>query len=141
MTLEPSADETRLRGRAVTDIDRVIGLRMRARRLALGLSQEYVAAEIGVAFQQVQKYEKGLNRVAASRLILIASALNCSAADLIEGIDSPSSPKDAPRDLVADFIATPGALALARAYTAIESAAVRKRISALIGVIGEEASA
>jgi transcriptional regulator with XRE-family HTH domain len=61
--------------RAASSVDRHIGARIRARRLDLGLSQERLGAEIGVTFQQIQKYEKGVNRVAASTLIDIAAAL------------------------------------------------------------------
>lgn len=61
--------------RSATAIDRGIGERIRARRLEIGMSQEKLADAIGVTFQQVQKYEKGVNRVAASTLFAIAQAL------------------------------------------------------------------
>lgn len=66
-----------------TDIE--IGRRIRQRREALGVTQAALAQGIGVTFQQVQKYEKGTNRVAASRLGLVAQVLDCRAADLLEG--------------------------------------------------------
>ena len=62
--------------RAASSVDRHIGARIRARRLDIGLSQERLGDEIGVTFQQIQKYEKGVNRVAASTLIDIAAALD-----------------------------------------------------------------
>ena len=62
--------------RTAGPVDKSIGGRIRARRLALGMSQEALAAEIGLTFQQVQKYEKGLNRVAAATLLDIARALD-----------------------------------------------------------------
>jgi transcriptional regulator with XRE-family HTH domain len=62
--------------RTAGPVDKSIGARIRARRLALGLSQEALASEIGITFQQVQKYEKGLNRVAAATLVDIARALD-----------------------------------------------------------------
>lgn len=62
--------------RSATAIDRAIGERIRARRLEIGMSQEKLADAIGVTFQQVQKYEKGVNRVAASTLFAIAQALD-----------------------------------------------------------------
>lgn len=61
--------------RATTSVDRFIGARIRARRLELGMSQEVLADKVGVTFQQVQKYEKGVNRVSASKLDAIATAL------------------------------------------------------------------
>jgi transcriptional regulator with XRE-family HTH domain len=61
--------------RSASDVDAIIGARIRARRLELDLSQETLAAAIGVTFQQIQKYERGINRVAASTLLDIADAL------------------------------------------------------------------
>ncbi|MEQ1707140.1 MAG: helix-turn-helix transcriptional regulator [Terricaulis sp.] len=62
--------------RAASDVDRQIGARVRARRLDVGMSQEQLGQAIGVTFQQVQKYEKGVNRVSASTLLDIADALS-----------------------------------------------------------------
>lgn len=72
--------------------EREIGERIRARRLALDMSQEHLAERIGVTFQQVQKYEKGVNRVAATRLMQIASVLNTDVTVLL-GLDSKTSKK------------------------------------------------
>lgn len=69
------ANETKQDPRAASEVDRLIGARIRARRLQLSMSQEVLAAAIGVTFQQVQKYERGHNRVSASTLIDIANAL------------------------------------------------------------------
>ncbi len=63
--------------RAATAIDHFIGVQIRARRMAIGMSQEAMAEAIGVSFQQVQKYEKGANRVSAAALVRIARALRC----------------------------------------------------------------
>ncbi len=65
-------------------IDVQIGRRIRLRRTLLGLSQQTLAAEVGLSFQQVQKYEKGTNRLGASRLFQIAEALGVSVADFFE---------------------------------------------------------
>ena len=64
--------------RAANAVDRHIGVRTRERRLEIGMSQEALADLLGVTFQQVQKYEKGVNRVAASRLYELAKALDVS---------------------------------------------------------------
>ena len=69
--------------RSVTAVDRRIGQKIRARRLELGVSQEKLAAAIGVSFQQVQKYEKGLNRVAAGTLHAIAQELNTTVSEFL----------------------------------------------------------
>ncbi|MCR9113398.1 MAG: helix-turn-helix domain-containing protein [Rhodobacteraceae bacterium] len=67
-------------------IDQAIGERVRIYRKALGMSQTDLAEKIGVRFQQVQKYENGSNRIAASRLWQIADALNISVVSLFEGL-------------------------------------------------------
>lgn len=69
--------------RSVSPVDRQIGNRMRARRLEIGMSQELLAHRIGVTFQQVQKYEKGINRVSARTLLAIAEALEVPMSDLM----------------------------------------------------------
>jgi transcriptional regulator with XRE-family HTH domain len=63
--------------RSVTPMDRTIGTRLRARRLELHISQNELAEKLGLSFQQVQKYEKGVNRVGSSRLMQIATVLQC----------------------------------------------------------------
>jgi DNA-binding Xre family transcriptional regulator len=68
-------------------IDGVISAKITARRKARGVSQQALAEKIGVSFQQIQKYESGENRVAASRLIRIARALGCQVTDLIPDED------------------------------------------------------
>ena len=70
----------------ITDIDIAIGKRLRRRRIQLGLSQHDVASVAGVRFQQIQKYECGSNRVAASRLWLMAQALDIPVAFFFEGL-------------------------------------------------------
>ena len=70
----------------ITDIDIAIGKRLRRRRIQLGLSQHDVASVAGVRFQQIQKYECGSNRIAASRLWLMAQALDTSVAFFFEGL-------------------------------------------------------
>lgn len=70
-----------------TEFDRALGRRIRARRNELGVSQPSLADAIGVTFQQIQKYERGYNRVSFSRLVDIAHALGGRVEDLIEGLD------------------------------------------------------
>lgn len=67
------------------DIDRVVGDRIRALRKAQGLSMEALAAGVGVSWQQIQKYELGLNRVSVGRAVLIAALLGAGVEDLIYG--------------------------------------------------------
>lgn len=84
--------------RSTTDLDVQIGARVRARREALGINQSELGRRIGVTFQQVQKYEKGVNRISASTLIRAAEALLCPASDLL-GVD-PGLPSASDADLL-----------------------------------------
>lgn len=72
--------------RATNAVDRKIGERVRSRRLEIGMSQERLADLIGVTFQQVQKYEKGVNRIAASRLFDISLALDLPVSRFFENL-------------------------------------------------------
>ena len=85
MMIEP---ETTCRGRVrASGIDRHIGLRIRDRRVMLGLSQQQLADLIGVTYQQAHKYERGLNRVSAGRLYAIARALEVEPGYFFEGLE------------------------------------------------------
>lgn len=76
--------------RAVTDIDREIGARLRKRRRDLKLSLRYVAEAVGVSFQQLQKYEAGHNRVAAATLVNLADVLKIASTELLTGVRKPA---------------------------------------------------
>jgi transcriptional regulator with XRE-family HTH domain len=81
--MEPRVLGEKLQPRSVSQLDGVIGARIRARRQEIGVSQERLAEAIGVTFQQVQKYEKGINRVSAATLYAIADALDTTVAQLL----------------------------------------------------------
>jgi transcriptional regulator with XRE-family HTH domain len=72
--------------RATSERDKIIGRRVRARRIEINMSQEYLAEKLKITFQQVQKYEQGINRIAATRLIDIAAALCVNIDYFFEGI-------------------------------------------------------
>jgi transcriptional regulator with XRE-family HTH domain len=72
-------------------IDKQLGRKIRERRILLGLSQQALAERIDVTNQQVHKYESGLNRITASRLVEVAAALSWSAAELLDGIERPQA--------------------------------------------------
>lgn len=80
--------------RKVGDIDRAVGQRIRIRRLLVGLSQEALAERLGLTFQQVQKYEKGVNRVSASRLLDLARVLDVPIPFFFEDYTSCAVSKD-----------------------------------------------
>jgi transcriptional regulator with XRE-family HTH domain len=75
-----------------TETDVVVGARIRARRVSLGLSQQQLAAKVGVTYQQLHKYEHGINRVSASRLQDIAQALGITVGSLFENVGCPVLP-------------------------------------------------
>jgi transcriptional regulator with XRE-family HTH domain len=107
-------------------LDVAIGRRIRERRRVIGISQGQLARAIGVTFQQVQKYERGANRVSFSRLMEIVRALGCELTDLTEGLESdqPAPPLGASQQLMA----VDGASELLKAYAALESKSLRQAL-------------
>lgn len=103
-----------------------IGARMRARRRQLGLSQSELAAQLGVSFQQVQKYERGANRVAASTLVAAASALGVSIGWLV----AEDTPQAGEKELLS-ALSRPGALEILQAFNAIPEARGRNALLAI----------
>jgi transcriptional regulator with XRE-family HTH domain len=103
------------------------------RRMMLGLSQEKLAEPLGLTFQQVQKYEKGTNRIGSSRLVQIAGILQVPVAWFFEGTGQGEPAIAAPpRSFVDEFIASPDGIAIARSFTAIGDRKLRSRIVDLI---------
>jgi transcriptional regulator with XRE-family HTH domain len=123
-------------------IDRHVGARIRMRRKILGVSQEKLADSLGLTFQQVQKYEKGANRVSASKLYEIAAALQTQVAYFFEGLADPSTEIDAKakgaEQFVHDFLMTPEGLELAGIFPRITRPAVRRRILDLVRSMADE---
>lgn len=118
--------------------DRHVGNRVRMRRMMLGMSQEKLGDALGLAFQQVHKYEKGANRIGASRLQQIAHILQVSVSFFFEGApdvpgQAPSGMAEAPSPAyVSDFLATSDGLALTKAFMRIKDAKLRRRIVDLV---------
>ncbi len=115
-------------------IDLLVGLRLRTRRRARGLSQEALAERLGVSFQQVQKYERGANRVSASRLVRIAVTLDTPLAAFFEGVaelDTLSVERSPVHQALQDMLTEPDGEALAQAFLAIRSRAVRRKLTEL----------
>ncbi|WP_374469370.1 helix-turn-helix domain-containing protein [Phenylobacterium sp.] len=108
-------------------VELAIGARIRTRRRQLGLSQSDLAEKLGVSFQQVQKYERGANRVAASTLLAAAQALDTTVAALV-GEESGVRGDD---DEIFRALAKPGALELLRAFDGIADARTRAALVAL----------
>jgi transcriptional regulator with XRE-family HTH domain len=123
--------------KAPNPIDRHVGSRVRMRRMMLSMSQEKLGDALGLTFQQVQKYEKGTNRIGASRLQQISNILQVPVAFLFDGApDTPGSTrsaKDTPSPAyVAEFLATSDGLALTKAFMQIEDPKLRRRIVDLV---------
>ena len=120
-------------------IDIHVGSRMRMRRMALGMSQEKLATRLGLTFQQVQKYEKGANRMGSSRLQQAADVLGVAAAFFFEGagggpyqpVGSALSPA-----YIDDFVASEEGLRLASVH--VPTPAVRRRIVDLVNEVASE---
>jgi transcriptional regulator with XRE-family HTH domain len=128
--------------RAANAIDRKLGQRVRSRRLEIGMSQERLAELLGVTFQQVQKYEKGVNRIAASRLHDISSALDMPVARFFEGLTGrvASGVSESSKDYIDDALATPEGMQLMALFASIKSQKVRRRVVELVKALTEEAS-
>jgi len=132
--------------KAPNPIDKHVGSRVRMRRMMLGMSQEKLGDALGLTFQQVQKYEKGTNRIGASRLQQISQILQVPVAFFFEGAPhlaggpAPEGAEHAPSPAyVSDFLATSDGLSLTKAFMRIPDAKLRRRIVDLVQQIaGEE---
>ena len=112
----------------VAALELAIGARLRTRRRQLGLSQSDLADKLGVSFQQVQKYERGANRVAASTLVAASQALGTTVGWLVgEEVSGRDDDEDVFRAL-----ARPGALEILQAFNAIAEAPARMALLALV---------
>ena len=128
-------------------IDKHVGSRVRMRRMMVGMSQEKLGDALGLTFQQVQKYEKGTNRIGASRLQQISSILQVPVAFFFEGAPQASNDDNIVVNLdgapsptyVSDFLATSDGLALTKSFMRIKDAKLRRRIVDLVEqIVGEE---
>ena len=116
-------------------VDRHVGLRIRMRRKEIGVSQERLAEALGITFQQVQKYERGANRVSASKLWEIAQALKTSVSYFYEGLGG----DDQPAAQTQDFMLTAEGLELMAAFPRITQPALRRKLLELVRTVSEEA--
>ncbi len=125
-------------------IDLHVGSRIRLRRKVLGVSQESLAADLGLTFQQIQKYERGTNRVSASKLYEIARSLQTTTSYFFEGFADPNSgeaqtPQYIEEKAAVDFLMTPEGLEMAALFPKIAKGKVRRRILDLVRAMSEEA--
>lgn len=127
-------------------IDIHVGSRIRLRRMMLSMSQEKLGDALGITFQQIQKYEKGTNRVGASRLQHIATVLKVPVSFFFE--DAPGAPDEAggfgeqSHTYVVDFLSSSEGLSLNKAFVRIKDSRVRRRIVDLVqSLAGDEVEA
>ena len=114
-------------------MDIALGAAVRIRRRTIGISQEALAEQCGVSFQQIQKYENGANRISFSRLVQIARALKCRVVDLMDVLDGPDREITGDLDLLTRM-RTPGAIELLAAYEQMTPEARSSLVSLLRAV-------
>jgi transcriptional regulator with XRE-family HTH domain len=128
-------------------IDTQVGSRVRLRRMTIGMSQERLGEMLGLTFQQVQKYEKGVNRIGAGRLFDVARILGVPIDYFYESVSAPplagglgTSGNEALRPAM-ELAASAEGLQLSLAFMRIKDARVRKRVLDLVRSLAEEKSA
>jgi transcriptional regulator with XRE-family HTH domain len=128
-------------------IDIHVGSRVRLRRMMLGMSQEKLGEHLGITFQQIQKYEKGTNRIGASRLQHISSVLSVPVSFFFEDAPGPANAAAAaaglaesrPASYMTDFLSSSEGIQLNKAFTRIKDGKMRRRIIDLVrAAAGEE---
>ncbi|WOS65080.1 helix-turn-helix domain-containing protein [Sinorhizobium fredii] len=122
-------------------IDTFVGSRVRMRRLMVGMSQEKLADGLGITFQQVQKYEKGTNRIGASRLQAIADILGVHPSFFFHQDENAQS-RETAADVhesheISSFVASKEGIALNRAFLKIADPVLRKKIIALVAAMAQ----
>ncbi|ATU92915.1 helix-turn-helix domain-containing protein [Phyllobacterium zundukense] len=124
-------------------VDVHVGARIRLRRNMIGLSQEKLGDSLGITFQQIQKYEKGMNRVGASRLQAIGNILNVPVTFFFDDMPGQSDkPKgfdeESETTYVVGFLNSSEGIQLARAFAKITDAKIRRKILDLVRTLGDE---
>lgn len=135
----PAARVEQTNQRSTNSIDWHVGSRLRLRRLELGMSQERLAEQLGITFQQVQKYERGTNRIGASRLHQIAVVLQVPITFFFEGAEGEDDEKipttvDSPLSVALSDSST---IRLLRAFALIEDANIKQKAVSVIEAIAE----
>jgi transcriptional regulator with XRE-family HTH domain len=116
-------------------VDKAVGRNVRLHRMAAKLSQHELGRKIGVTFQQVQKYEKGTNRIGASRLNRISEVLDVPIPTLFDGVSAASTTRNTP---LSELLAKPRSFRLARAFSAISDADLQRCLVELIEHIASQ---
>ena len=123
--------------RLATTVDAHVGSRIRELRRQHGMSQQHLAGELGLTFQQVQKYERGTNRVSASKLYETANVLRVPVSYFFEGLEDPPIEADMGEGAVHAFLTTEEGAELARTFPRIAPGRLRQRVLELVRGIVE----
>lgn len=123
----------------VSPVDAHVGQRLRERRKVFGMTQEKLAEGVGLTFQQIQKYEKGTNRISASRLQQFAELLGVDVPWFFEGTPGSKKPNDTDdlAEAVKEFTALPDAQNLMKSFVRIEDKELRRSIARLVERLAE----
>ena len=133
-------DRPQQSGKRPNPTDIYVGSRIRMRRKMLGLSQEKLGEKLGITFQQIQKYEKGTNRVGASRLQAMSDALEVPVSFFFPE-STPTGPagvREESATFMMDFMSTSEGLDLTRAFIRIRSPKVRRKVVELVRAMAED---
>ena len=134
-------DEKTDADRTPNPVDLHVGARVRMRRKQKGISQEALANRLKLTFQQVQKYERGANRISASKLYEIARTLELPIADFFEGLDEtvgPDGVAEAPTPFLHGSPMSADAMELASAFEKLKRGRVRRRVVELVKALAAE---
>ncbi len=125
-------------------IDIHVGSRVRLRRTMQGLSQEKLGDALGITFQQIQKYEKGTNRIGASRMQQISTTLKVPVSFFFEDAPTPSGTpasgmaEASSTSYVVDFLSSPEGIQLNRAFVRITNPSIRRKVIDLVRTLADE---
>jgi transcriptional regulator with XRE-family HTH domain len=126
------------RGTGIPDpVDVHVGIRIRTRRLLLGMNQETLASALGLTFQQVQKYEGGANRVSASRLAEVAAVLGVSISYFFDDLDLAGDTATPDEQEIREMMQRPEAIELIRWYYAIADSGVRQQFLEMVKTVAQ----
>ena len=112
-----------------------IGERLRFFRLAKGLSQTAVGDRVGLTFQQVQKYEKGINRISVSRLLQFSEILDFDTREFFDGISDRKRESGSKADEISTLISSKTTISLVKDFSKIKSSILKRNIAELVCVI------
>ena len=121
--------------KSASAVDKHVGSRVRMRRMLIGMSQEKLGEALGITFQQVQKYEKGTNRIGASRLHHIGTVLGVDVEFFFEGLPSVQGGGKEARVPMIQFLALPDSDRLVQSFVRLPDDAARRKVTDLVELL------